>query len=290
MSFTEALDTLSRDISSSFYNLDTQQFGPPTKYYDEHYRYCCDNRELFNSFNSYINTLHTKTESRYAKFIKLFEAVPYSICKQYFISHIDAKPMKFRICEDLGDNVLLYLINHVQIPNKEESVYESCSSTNDLLLLRCMLHSKNNTMMLINIYDNKSCRIDEIIRCNDTDFVVTNTVSKFKKLNSDKNNLEDEINRSCIRGENVDILHRKLDEIISNLKEYPNYKRTPIKIKTRTLVRSMSDGTCYVCHCRLERWHCGHLKSYANGGHDTVDNLKTLCMNCNFKIGSNNIS
>lgn len=274
MSFPNILNTISDN------SLDTKRFGPATKYCNIHYKYCSNNHSLFTSFNSYIMGLDIETEDQFVNFVELYEWIPCSVCKQYFILHVDT-PIKFRICEDLDENILLYLINRV---------CDEQEFTNSFLKLKCMTYASNNPMRCTNIHNDKICSIDEIIRQVDTDFIVGNTISRFKDLKLDKDRLEDEINDSYLEKNNVDILHKELDEVINNLKQYPSYKRTPIKIKIRELVFALSDGTCYVCHCQLQKWHCGHLKSYANGGHDTIDNLKTLCLNCNYKIGSNDIN
>lgn len=48
-------------------------------------------------------------------------------------------------------------------------------------------------------------------------------------------------------------------------------------------------GTCYCCskelNC-LEDWHAGHILASCNGGGDTADNLRPVCVSCNLAMGS----
>jgi hypothetical protein len=50
-------------------------------------------------------------------------------------------------------------------------------------------------------------------------------------------------------------------------------------------------GKCYCCSKEIDSKHfeCGHIKSFATGGTDTVDNLRAICSLCNKSIGSQNM-
>ena len=50
-------------------------------------------------------------------------------------------------------------------------------------------------------------------------------------------------------------------------------------------------GKCYCCSTEIDSKHfeCGHIKSFATGGTDTVDNLRPICSLCNKSIGSQNM-
>lgn len=51
-------------------------------------------------------------------------------------------------------------------------------------------------------------------------------------------------------------------------------------------------GLCPICDCKIRvgknGFHCGHIISEANGGETTLDNLRPICPNCNFSMGSTN--
>lgn len=50
-------------------------------------------------------------------------------------------------------------------------------------------------------------------------------------------------------------------------------------------------GKCYCCSIEIDSKHfeCGHIKSFATGGTDIVDNLRPICSLCNKSIGSQNM-
>lgn len=54
-------------------------------------------------------------------------------------------------------------------------------------------------------------------------------------------------------------------------------------------------GTC-MCFCcekkeiRQSCFHCGHVKSVAHGGKDTIDNLRPICSSCNLSMGTMNMN
>lgn len=47
-------------------------------------------------------------------------------------------------------------------------------------------------------------------------------------------------------------------------------------------------GQCYCCTLELDyqKWHCGHIKAYADGGSNSVENLRPTCEECNLKMGT----
>lgn len=68
----------------------------------------------------------------------------------------------------------------------------------------------------------------------------------------------------------------------------------PLTVRTqvwREAFRGSMDGACYCCKeaIKFEQWHCGHLKSYVNGGTTDPTNLRPLCGKCNLSMGSDNI-
>lgn len=49
-----------------------------------------------------------------------------------------------------------------------------------------------------------------------------------------------------------------------------------------------TNGACFCCCNDIDRnqWHAGHVKSYHEGGADTMNNLKPLCVDCNLSMTS----
>ena len=48
-------------------------------------------------------------------------------------------------------------------------------------------------------------------------------------------------------------------------------------------------GSCYCCRKELnclEDWHAGHIIASCNGGADTADNLRPVCVQCNLAMGT----
>lgn len=94
------------------------------------------------------------------------------------------------------------------------------------------------------------------------------------------------------------IVKSKLVVPTTNLKEINEGKpRKSIPKKIRAQVweiafGSTTDGKCYCCNASmkcLETWHAGHIVASANGGTDTVDNLRPICASCNLSMGTENM-
>jgi 5-methylcytosine-specific restriction endonuclease McrA len=73
--------------------------------------------------------------------------------------------------------------------------------------------------------------------------------------------------------------------------------RAPPKISKRTrdlLWRSTFnslDGHCYVCQNTIgfDKFEAGHIIARANGGNDTLSNLRPICSACNRSMGTKNM-
>ena len=72
-------------------------------------------------------------------------------------------------------------------------------------------------------------------------------------------------------------------------------KAIPKKIRGEAWKIQFADSTKGECFCCkkvidvFENWHAGHIKSYANGGSDTADNLRPVCGSCNLSMGTENM-
>lgn len=52
------------------------------------------------------------------------------------------------------------------------------------------------------------------------------------------------------------------------------------------------EGSCYCCKTPLNLtgpWEAGHIISHADGGPDTADNLRPICISCNRSMGTENM-
>lgn len=52
------------------------------------------------------------------------------------------------------------------------------------------------------------------------------------------------------------------------------------------------EGACYCCKTPLNltgTWEAGHIVSHADGGPDTADNLRPICVSCNRSMGTENM-
>ena len=56
----------------------------------------------------------------------------------------------------------------------------------------------------------------------------------------------------------------------------------------RKYIGDSMDGACYSCNKPLsyENWQAGHILAFANGGKETIENLRPLCAQCNTSMGS----
>jgi len=51
------------------------------------------------------------------------------------------------------------------------------------------------------------------------------------------------------------------------------------------------EGKCFVCKIKItkEEFEAGHVIAYAEGGSDTLDNLRPICKTCNRSMGTQNL-
>lgn len=51
------------------------------------------------------------------------------------------------------------------------------------------------------------------------------------------------------------------------------------------------EAPCYCCGTAITAvaFHCGHIKSWAKGGTDTLDNLVPICASCNLSMGTQDL-
>jgi len=86
------------------------------------------------------------------------------------------------------------------------------------------------------------------------------------------------------------------NDIIPNHEPFKN-KKKKISPKLRILVwkKEYGDdntGKCPKCNIIINNnangFHCGHITSEFNGGLTSLENLRPICANCNYKMGKNN--
>lgn len=86
---------------------------------------------------------------------------------------------------------------------------------------------------------------------------------------------------------------KNIDEMLKN-KDNPAVKHKAIPKKTREALWTVqfgdsTKGGCYCCKMEitaLGTWHAGHVVAQINGGADTVENLRAICLPCNLAMGS----
>ena len=110
-------------------------------------------------------------------------------------------------------------------------------------------------------------------------------ISSSKKS---KSNMRKHKNKEC----------RTTRESKSNIRENKNKecsKQIPKTIKSivwnKYIGKEKGIGECYVCKGELDSKHfeAGHIIARANGGENSVENLRPICSLCNKSIGSKNI-
>jgi 5-methylcytosine-specific restriction endonuclease McrA len=91
------------------------------------------------------------------------------------------------------------------------------------------------------------------------------------------------------------IVKTKLNVPTANIKaltDKSSRKTIPKKIRAQVWTNafgSFTQGTCYCCKTNincLDMWHAGHIVASCNGGSDTVENLRPICVSCNLSMGS----
>lgn len=66
----------------------------------------------------------------------------------------------------------------------------------------------------------------------------------------------------------------------------------PVRFKVwRTYIGTSLDGKCYCCnsYMSIENWQAGHVVAFAEGGPETVENLRPICGQCNTSMGKMNM-
>lgn len=99
--------------------------------------------------------------------------------------------------------------------------------------------------------------------------------------------------RSCARNYKDPII--ALTAQIAKMDLRPRKRKAlPKKVREDVWLRHNGEkftAPCYCCHkdVKITSFHCGHIKAYAQGGTDDVDNLVPLCHGCNLSMGDMNV-
>ncbi len=80
----------------------------------------------------------------------------------------------------------------------------------------------------------------------------------------------------------------------SQLKSSYNRKSIPQSVRKelwRNFFGEQREGSCFVCKDTIEdnNFEAGHVVAHAEGGADTVDNLRPICRTCNRSMGTQNL-
>jgi 5-methylcytosine-specific restriction endonuclease McrA len=93
----------------------------------------------------------------------------------------------------------------------------------------------------------------------------------------------------AIPKKNIDEMFKKEENKVVKHKSIP--KKTREALWT-TQFGETTKGVCYCCRneiTALGTWHAGHAVAQINGGRDTVDNLRAICLQCNLAMGTENM-
>lgn len=99
-------------------------------------------------------------------------------------------------------------------------------------------------------------------------------------------------------GLSISTSSRKKDviEILKTVKSKPtNKKSLPKAVRSKVWHDNIGEkhgiGECFCCKGVItrENYECGHITSRANGGSDSIENLKPICGHCNKSMGTTNM-
>lgn len=93
------------------------------------------------------------------------------------------------------------------------------------------------------------------------------------------------------------LLSRLLTNACRDLQKDKRKRRRSLPKRVRDAVwdkyigQHNTSGVCLVCRDQitLRNWECAHIRSVANNGTDTVDNLVPCCHSCNKSMGTQNL-
>lgn len=85
-----------------------------------------------------------------------------------------------------------------------------------------------------------------------------------------------------------------LERIKHVAREVGARKSIPKKIRDKcwsSVFGKAESGTCHCCseEITLTTWHCGHIIAHAQGGDDSLSNLRPVCGSCNCSMGTENM-
>ena len=89
--------------------------------------------------------------------------------------------------------------------------------------------------------------------------------------------------------------NEELKKTITKKYEKKSRKTIPKAVKDKVwdicIGKEKGVSKCYCCSSDIDskKFDCGHIISVANGGSDTIDNLKPICDTCNKSMGTENL-
>lgn len=159
--------------------------------------------------------------------------------------------------------------------------------------------------LIDNNYINCFKNIDNIIYDIEDKNNIYNKIINYQELFLENNDnfYKDEF--YCVRdGKIFSLKNNNFLDFLLNSKIIPEhkYKNKKIKIKISPKLRievwkkyygENLEAKCPICDYKIgysSGFHCGHIISEKNNGATDISNLKPLCANCNYKMGSKNWS
>ena len=92
-----------------------------------------------------------------------------------------------------------------------------------------------------------------------------------------------------------DIIHERTGEEIKKVRKKSNKRKIPQvkrKLVWEKYLGNVIKSNCYCCNItKIDalNFECGHVISRADGGDDSIDNLRPICSSCNKSMGTENL-
>ena len=110
------------------------------------------------------------------------------------------------------------------------------------------------------------------------------------------NTLNDCVSFQQVVKNKLSIPKKNIEEVFKKEEKKSDTRKTiPKKIREavwKNQFGSTIEGNCYCCKEKisaLSTWHVGHVTAQSNGGSDTTDNLRAICLPCNLSMGTENM-
>lgn len=204
---------------------------------------------------------------------------------------------------------------YISLNDFTENLYDLCKNYLYKNYSLYFAEKKNKYIFRISISEflDKLIEYKYMDKFDNIDYLIQDLENKNKKFNklidyqeyfNDNPELfyKDEYN--CVKdGKVFSLKNNNFIEYLINSNTIPNHKFKNIKkiispkLRIQVWLKEFGNNDSGICphincnniiHNGKNGFHCGHIISEFNGGETTLDNLKPICPDCNFKMGKNN--